>query len=111
MLLSAEQQLQSGGLVDELERINDYCELYRRRVGRLRLSEAEKPSTLEVATDLESVEGVVVGETAPLIDVIPGRVLLVDDNALNARSHRAGYWRLAGILLCKLPVAAKRWLS
>ncbi len=82
LLLSAEQQLPGGGLVVELERINDYCELYRRRVGRLRLSEAEMPSAVEVRSDPADVEGVLVGDTAPSIDVIPGRVLLVDDNAM-----------------------------
>ncbi len=74
--------MQSGRLMHELERINDYCELYRRRVGRLRLSEAEMPSAVEVRTDPADVEGVLVGDTAPSIDVIPGRVLLVDDNAM-----------------------------
>jgi class 3 adenylate cyclase/CheY-like chemotaxis protein len=80
LLLAFDQQSAGGELVDQLELINNYCELYRRRVGRLRTSEAEKPSGLEVITDPAAVEGIVVGETAPAIDVVPGRVLLVDDN-------------------------------
>jgi class 3 adenylate cyclase/CheY-like chemotaxis protein len=82
LLLSLEEQAGSGELVAEFELINDYCELYRRRIGRLRVSEAEKPSSVEVMTDPAAVEGVIVGEKAPSIDVVPGRVLLVDDNAL-----------------------------